>query len=381
MKAEENISEGPQASSEQIAGGVEQGILPAGREGAQPSAAPEASAQGKKPPSLYTMPPEASEDVQFSALHLRDRVVVMLLFNQVVRLEQVEEAWRHWLQLNREGITRSLWRVLADHPEVDRGAIFEEAARVYAFEEVDLTRYGVLAFVRKHRDAFEEGQWKRLYELGILPIRVEANGNGERVWTFTTHDPTRAEINRLLKRLVNEFTLQYAPEQAVRRILADAFPRWDNRTDRRAEVEQFASQGAPYAPRFEEEREVREERPAPEQSPLMKLFEEMLVAAVDAGASKIYLFPNARKETEIHFAIGGQLEKWRVEAEVPSGAMIAFFKKDIIRRGQVGRSDQSKTVMQRWIGDVCLRFRVSTTKVEDGSKGVRTEMVTIEVLD
>lgn len=383
MKAKKNISEqaGQQASPEQITGGEEEALLPAKQRELKSSEAAVSSLKGEKNPSLYAVPPEASEDVQFSALNLRDRVVVMLFFNQVVRLEQVEEAWRHWLQLNQEGITRSLWRVLADHPEVDREAVFEEAARVYAFEEADLARHDVHAFVRERRDAFAEAQWKRLCELNVLPVQVEPHPAGGVEWTFATHDPTRAEINRLLKQLVDRFTLQYAPEQTVGSILAEAFPQESDRVEK---AKQPAAQDAPYVPRFEEEQEKDEERPsqeAEEQSPLMELFEEMLVAAVDAAATKIYLFPNAREATEILFAIDDQLEKWRVEDEMPASAVMVFFKRDIIRRSQVGHSDQSKAVVQRWIGDVCLRFRVSTTKVEDGNKGVRTEMVTIEMLD
>ena len=48
----------------------------------------------------------------FSALALRDRVVIMLLFDQVVREDQVEQAWQLWQQMGREGAKEPLWRVL-----------------------------------------------------------------------------------------------------------------------------------------------------------------------------------------------------------------------------------------------------------------------------
>jgi hypothetical protein len=83
-------------------------------------------------------------------------VVVKLLFEQVVRIEQVAAAWRHWNDPSTN--RKALWRVVARLPSVNADAVFAEAAQVYAFEPVDFNMYGARGLVRKRRGAFTHAQ-------------------------------------------------------------------------------------------------------------------------------------------------------------------------------------------------------------------------------
>ena len=89
-----------------------------------------------KAPSSIDLPAsdEEQEDPtieKFDPIKLRDRVVIKLLFDQVVRIEQVHEAWETWREREIAGHPEDLWRVLAEDPAMDREKIFTEAATVY----------------------------------------------------------------------------------------------------------------------------------------------------------------------------------------------------------------------------------------------------------
>ncbi|HMB90768.1 MAG TPA: hypothetical protein VKP65_07970, partial [Rhodothermales bacterium] len=56
----------------------------------------------------------------FDPIDLRDRVVIKLLFEQVIQIEQVEAAWHRWKALQREGKSEELWRVLAAESEINQ---------------------------------------------------------------------------------------------------------------------------------------------------------------------------------------------------------------------------------------------------------------------
>ena len=247
----------------------------------------------------------AGEPEAFSALELRDRVVVMLLFNQVVQIEHVEAAWKTWRQLQQEGgEAPALWRVLAAHPEVDREAAFEETARVYAFEKMETGRYNALAFVRAHRNAFSGAQWQRLAEAGLAPVK---RTQGERpTWTFATHDPTQADIGALLEALgVERYTLRYAPETLVGELLREVLPERDQSPavspyagvlHRVLQREEDAATPAETSSEDHAEAEQETEPPALEErtSPLLVFFEEILVAAKKADRYARLRLPKRR---------------------------------------------------------------------------------------
>lgn len=162
----------------------------------------------------------------FSALELRDRVVVMLLFDQVVCIEQVGTAWRHWNEMSDEEAPDALWRVVARLPDVDREVVYAQAARVYAFEPVAFRMYGARKLLRDHQSEFSQEEWQRMVELNVALVDIEYDELGEtRRWIFATHDPTRASVKRFLSTLdVAEYVLRYASEAALEEALEDVFP-------------------------------------------------------------------------------------------------------------------------------------------------------------
>ena len=77
----------------------------------------------------------AAPGEEFSLLELRDRVVIMMSFKQLVSIEKIEHAWRQWKEGGEIASADTLWRVLAKDPDLNKDEIYACAAEVYAFDE------------------------------------------------------------------------------------------------------------------------------------------------------------------------------------------------------------------------------------------------------
>ncbi|MFB6097757.1 MAG: type II/IV secretion system protein, partial [Salinibacter sp.] len=264
----------------------------------------------------------ASRMSSSTSVGTNDRVVEMLLRRGVVDTEQVEAAQE------RRDAERALWRVLAEEEGVDEDAVYERAARIYAFAVTDLEEQEAdLDFVTSTVESFSEEQQNRLLDLGLVPHHVEKReqGRGKKV-IFVTHDPMRPEVHRIARSLdVDQFELQYAPKGAVNELLADAFPK-DNEYLERIDEESALDLGQSFE--ADEEDLVDEEKLEEEinRSTLINLFEATLVEAVREGASDIHIYPNPEKEVEIHFRIDGRLTHWHTEDRVHPEALLSVIK-------------------------------------------------------
>ena len=161
---------------------------------------------------------------EFDPINLRDRVVIKLLFDQVVRIEQVQDAWRKWRARKMAGETEDLWRVLAEDSGLDREKIFAEAANIYAFKKCPISQSDMQAFLNTSWDRFEKEQWQEFAKLYVLPVAagVESSG-GELQWIFVTHDPLRAVVNQFLRSLkFKRYEIYYVPESVIRGLIEES---------------------------------------------------------------------------------------------------------------------------------------------------------------
>ena len=337
----------------------------------------------------------------FSALDLRDRVVVMLLFDQVVHIEQVAAAWRYWKDDDVD-TPDTLWRVLALLPGVDREAVYAEAARVYAFEPVDFNMYSARALLRKRRSAFTRAQWRRMIDLNVAPVRTEYDDKKEVTsWVFATHDPARPAVKHLLADLnVASHILRYASEKAIEEVFADAFPRLASErvkqrplpripqgAEAREESRRFLENLADGAPFVEAAlREMDEgfsrsqtKKPSsllPRETPRLdrtdesslsskgeglpipaKLFDEVLAEAVQNGAKAAYLFANAQDQLAIYHRRNNTFRHWRTETHVSAEAVLDFVSGRILSLRTTQENDEE--IMERWEAGRRVTFRPS----------------------
>lgn len=306
----------------------------------------------------------ASAEEEFRPLELRDRVVIMSLFYEIAREEHVKQSWSRWQQGLRQGSDDPLWRVLVQHPKVDREAIFEVAAQIYGFQGADMIKMRALALLRDLSQTFTTEQWERMISLLVVPVGVgEDPRTGHARLIFATHDPTRPEVHRLLQSLkLDSFDLKYASPSALTDLLKEAFQDLDANTTLLAE-----HQAAHH--RFEDELDQEMINPGLSTQPskaaeldhssLVDWFESVLIATYSQGASEAHIFLNASRELEIHLLINDQLHLWRKEATLHPEGFLAYIMDDVIKVDHFEQNMAMETRFQRWINSDLTRFHLS----------------------
>ncbi len=346
---------------------------------------PEGSGNGIARPAKRPVLADEKEDPtaeMFDPINLRDRVVIKLLFDQVVRIEQIEEAWGKWRERELAGRDEELWRVLAEDPALDREAVFAEAANIYAFKTCPIGKSEMLTFMQKAQERFEKEHWEEFARLHVLPVAAGIDtAGGDLQWIFATHDPLRPEVNQFLRSLkLKRYEICYAPESVVRDLVHQGI------LSKNEYLERINQEGIAYdlGLAYEQEDEgVDEDALVAEinRSKLVNLFEAMLVEAVRRGVSDIHLFPNARRGVEIHFRIDGDLECWHVEDRIHPEAFLAVVKDNVMNVDRFERDTAQDGFIQRKIDGTLIRFRVSILPLAGATHDIRSESIVIRVLD
>lgn len=293
----------------------------------------------------------------FSAVELRDRVVIMLLFDQVVREDQVELAWQLWNQMSPDGAREPLWRVLTLFPDLDRELVYAEAARVYGFEEANLDRRVALFMIQKYAGLMPEAHWNALVELRVVPIDdAEETATRPARTIFATQDPTRPEVHRLLPLLdLPGYELRYAPEDALVNLLVEAFPRRYAYLKGLSGMSRDLLAGAAI--------DAIEVPPSPVVTDgpgsSLHVFEDTLVEAVRARATDVCFLPTADGRLEVYFQHGEALQRQRVLDEPRAKEFVRAIRRQVILDEQTLAPRVAKRAIRRWIDGARVGFRVA----------------------
>ncbi len=327
---------------------------------------------GGKTSSLHF---DAASDAPFAALELRDRVVIMLLFDQVVREDQVELAWRLWEQMRQEGDREPLWRVFTLFPDLDRDLVYAEAARVYGFEEARFNRRQALQLIHRMEQKLDPAAWEQAVELRVVPVAViEPSNDGPARTVFAVHDPTRPEVHRLVKRLAQTgFELRFAPEGEILNLLVEAFPQRYNHLKGLSGLSKdfLAGSGAavdaPWQP-----------GPADQvvDQGVIDFFEDALAAAVQDGATDVCLLPSPGGDVDVYFQYGDDLRRWKVADAWSADTVIRTIKQGIIRAPDCGEGHIQKRSIERIVEGRLCRFRVAAVPP---SEDVHAECIVVHV--
>lgn len=312
---------------------------------------------------------------------IRDRVVLKLMDKRLVTVEQVKKALHN---REKESLKATLWRILAQDPTVDREQVYREAALTYAFAERDLEENAVdLEFVRQVADVFPEKKRNRLIELRIVPIGYEFEQQTQMLRVvFITHDPSLPAVRDLMQDLnLERYELQYASEEKVRDLLSRAFPKKNEYLERMTEDPLAYDLGTSYE---DDKSELIDEEALEAEinrSSLINLFEAALVEAVHRGASDIHIYPNARRQIEIHFRVDGRLSLWHLEDKVHPESLLAVIKDNTMNVDRFERDMAQDGFIQRKVDDALIRFRVSILPIATASNNLHAESIVIRVLD
>ena len=315
----------------------------------------------------------------FSPLDLRDRVVIMALFYEIVQVDQVERAWRQWRKLRAEGSETSLWHVLVRKADIDREALYEVAAQIYGFEEADINRLRAQTLIREVSTTFTQEQWQCLCELLVAPIALgEDPRTGHARLVFATYDPTRPEVTRLLQSFnLNSFELRYAPAA----VITDLFSELLGPEVKALLLQHTAPPSAPVRqpdPVASPALGATPEAPADDAPPrppadldptsLVDWFESVLIATYQAGATEAHIFLNAAHELEILFYADGAVCLQRKEDTFHPEGLLAYIMDDVIKVAQFDPDVPMEISFQRWIDRHLTRFHISIQPSADSQE-------------
>ena len=322
---------------------------------------------------------ETGQVDEFSVLNLRDRVVILMSFKQLVTVEKIEATWRKWKEDGEIDAPDTLWRVLAKDPEIDRDEVYACAAEVYSFSEAQVGAETV-AFLKQNEKSFSESIWKIFRDHSIVPI----DKKGE-VWTFGSFDPSHKKVPRLLRGSgIKKFELFFVRESSLEMLIVEGFP--ENTKNEYLERAEEGLDAFDLGTSYEEQSSgglVDEEALEAEigRSTLINLFEATLLEAVRRGISDVHIFPNKERQIEIHFRVDGQLELWHTERRVLAESFLAVVKDNSINVDRFEREAAQDGFIQRTIDDTLIRFRVSVLPIANANQDVRSESIVIRVLD
>ena len=329
------------------------------------------------PPSQEPLVDKTVQE-EFAPIDLRDRVVIMSLFYEIVKVEQVEKAWQRWSKMQHKGSADSLWRVLVTERGVDRDAVYEVAAQIYGFEVAEINRLRALALIRDVAESFSEDQWQHMIQLLVIPIGVgEDPRSGHARLIFATPDPTRPEVTRLLQRFnLNSFDLRYGAPSVISELFNEIFPP--------------KVQGLPFMLDEEGVDEVVDlEEPVPTDAAPVPVeldynspvdwFESVLIATYRERATESHIFLNEDRDLEIHFRVDGRLRLWRKEDAFHPEGLLAYIMDSIIKVDDFEPGVAMEVSFQRWIERGLTRFHI-TIHPDDENDDLKAATVVIRLL-
>lgn len=312
---------------------------------------------------------------------VNDRVLDWLLRKKIVTIELVREAVS---RTKGEVSKDAAWRYLAEMKEVAKEEVYREVADLYAFKHVAIEENSPdHDFVLLTMETIAETRREALIDAMLIPLEhVVDSETGVGRMIFATHDPTRADINVLLHQLdLGRFELRYAPESAIAKLLLELFPKRNEYLDKLTSESSAFDLGTShdegnFAMVDEEALEAEMSR-----SNLINLFEASLVEAVRQGASDIHIFPNAKRQVEIHFRRDGRLKNWHTEDSIHPEAFLAVVKDNSSGVDRFERDSAQDGFIQRIIDDTLIRFRVSILPIASANVTIRAESIVIRILD
>ncbi len=162
---------------------------------------------------------------KFSAVDLRDKVVTMALFEQIVTEAEVASLWQAWRAMHLHFHQEPFWRLLTLMPSRNPELIYEQAARVAGIEDAHIASSIAIDLIRKVADAIPPADWKKWLSIPLVPVTLAGYGQQTRALVVATHDPTNPLAKKLVHGLhIPNCELRYASQSSILELLEMAFP-------------------------------------------------------------------------------------------------------------------------------------------------------------
>ena len=152
-----------------------------------------------------------------------DKVIESLLAQGLVSETKVKEAATLRIQMYHEGDLQPVWRWLVWGAGVDREAIYRVAAEVYDYKRVSTRSDLLKPFIRRIQPCFSLKLWRKMGELGVVPIKGTSSGNASRIWSFAAYDPTSKHVHQVVRQCVGrDYLLYQADREWVVNLITEA---------------------------------------------------------------------------------------------------------------------------------------------------------------
>ncbi len=275
---------------------------------------------------------------------------------------------------------RKLIDILIADLNVDRHSIYQEMARLYGFQIIDLSADKIdkdrIEFIKSIIYSMPDEISNEMLNMKILPIKWHEYKKN--VLILATGDPTNQSIHDFVKRLeVADVDIAYAQLERIEELIYELFHSNNEFLqkifDESQEIEYFE----------DESKQIDEEALDAEinKSRLTNLIEGMLVEAVRKGASDIHILPAEGNVTNIFFRVDGKLQQWYAQSEIKPEAVIAVIKDRAVNIDRFDRAVAQDGYIQRKIDGYYIRFRVSVIPIVGVEFDRRFESVVIRILD
>lgn len=306
--------------------------------------------------------PEMSDRAEQPVYEEFDRVVIMLLFDQIVSEEQVKRAWPVWQRKRHLGDL--LWRVLLQFPDIDRGLVYAEAARVYGYEEANVSRRSATPLLRDTKKRVGKEIWDQMVDLRVLPIAMINKPHTNRMQlVYAALDPAHPETQRLLHQLHPAgFELRFLPEHDLIELLVEVFPlRYKElKTSTLKELKnETAEQEVDVAPSETAELSLSEAEPETTSQDLSmsSLFEEVLEQAVRRGASQASVHLSTTHQSEVYFQVEGELMRCDLNHRMQANAYLSV--SNFVHGRYQKTADMPLQNIKRWVFNQLIEFGVT----------------------
>lgn len=319
--------------------------------------------------------PPSARTTAFSPLELRDRVAIMLLFDQIVSEDDVERAWR--LRQHPEYRETALWRLIKELPDVDTELIHAEAARVYGFEAARIERQVAGPLLHAIAGRLGPDFWSELAGIPLLPVCEDTHPHKRRRrLVFATPDPTRQDLSQLLYRLgFNNFSVSYAPAERLHALLEETFRSPEPASEPVADDVGWDGVERPPEPTATRPSATTNTASAPvSSSTLVTAFEDVLETMVRRDVRAIRLVFETQDPALVYAEEPGQDRRWTVAPDLPP----EVFFGTIERRFLQGAAPHRTAELRRWIDGVPALFRMRKESAEDAPS---RETILIQRLD
>lgn len=158
----------------------------------------------------------------FSILDLRDQVVIMALFDQLVTEEEVEAVWRVWRTRHLAFMQEPFWRLLLLLSHTNTEQLYEQAARVAGIETAYLGRHAIFLATRNLKRQISRSDWKTLAQIPVVPVAEKGYGHASGGMIFATHDTTNPRIRKVIDSIWKApYEMRYAPHADLLALLEE----------------------------------------------------------------------------------------------------------------------------------------------------------------